>query len=220
VWKFIFSHPIPGAGLFVGSLFTVLGYMIDGYHLNKLGFPPQILEALGALIFFLSTSGVLYKWWAEREGGKSVATLYEPHHERKRTSQNTPSEEDAFAPDPEVQIEIGDAIDLFLHQKNKYGHRYVRCWSAFRELRQLAFDGKITLYGNAIITLTDGSKKHSDVQERIDKEYWLDHGFVEAACLLGSITDAFTFPEANSSKKVYVDVRMYQYELDKIFSNQ
>jgi hypothetical protein len=65
VWEFLRTHPIPGSALFVGPFIFVLGLVIDAHHLIELGFPPQDLEALGAVIFALAVIGVLYKWWSE-----------------------------------------------------------------------------------------------------------------------------------------------------------
>jgi hypothetical protein len=50
------------AGFFVGPVVTVGTYVLDAWHLFHLGLPPQALEGLGALIFFLSVGGLLYRW--------------------------------------------------------------------------------------------------------------------------------------------------------------
>jgi hypothetical protein len=62
-WKFLRDHPLPGVGLAVGPFITLLGFVMDGYHLLTFGLPPVALQGLGALIFFISIIGILYKWW-------------------------------------------------------------------------------------------------------------------------------------------------------------
>lgn len=67
MWQFLRAHPFPGIGLITGPLLTIVGFAIHGYDLIHMGFPPQLLEGLGAAIFFSSVIGILYKSWEENQ---------------------------------------------------------------------------------------------------------------------------------------------------------
>jgi hypothetical protein len=76
-WQFLRAHPIPGAALFVGPFLFILGLILDAHHLLESGFPPQYLEALGAIVFVLAIIGILFKWWNEHQK-VVVATVAPP----------------------------------------------------------------------------------------------------------------------------------------------
>jgi len=56
---------------------------LDAWHLFHIGLPYEALKGLGALLFFLSVIGFLYKWWSENlrvttaQGAPSQASVSE-----------------------------------------------------------------------------------------------------------------------------------------------
>jgi hypothetical protein len=72
-------------------------YLLDGWHLLHLGLPPQALEGLGALIFFLSVGGLLYRWKPQ-----AAIPIFQPS---LRPAVSTPQHQ-------QPPIETGDLPDL------------------------------------------------------------------------------------------------------------
>jgi hypothetical protein len=85
------------AGIFVGPVVTVGTYLLDGWHLLNLGLPSQALEGLGALIFFLSVGGLLYRWKPQ-----AAIPVFQPS---VRPASSTPQPQQS-------QIETGDLSEL------------------------------------------------------------------------------------------------------------
>src|SRR5271165_2461748 len=81
--QFFRAHPFIGTGTIAGSAITVGSYFLDAWHLFHIGLPYEALKGLGALLFFLSVIGFLYKWWSENlrvttaQGAPSQASVSE-----------------------------------------------------------------------------------------------------------------------------------------------
>ena len=62
--KFLRDHPISGAALYAGPFITLIGFVMDAFHMAEI-LPPPIIEGIGATAFFLAIIGILNKWYRD-----------------------------------------------------------------------------------------------------------------------------------------------------------